>query len=414
MKKRIFFIILFLFVLLCLACCSCALAQEAEDLTAQCKFTVSTKGYKIPRIYDRDWGTTYISDKQRHPVVEISAPKASPIYGVYLCFGDQLTPWEIQGKRGGKWTTLYESEGVFAHEYAPLPEGEKEIRVRCTSDKQIVFTISEIFLFGEGDVPSYVQQWQPTPEKADLLVLAGHPDDEILFFGGAIPYYAGERGMQVVVAYLTCGTYSDGTQVRRSELLNGLWEMGVRTYPVIGDFWDKYSKKLDTAYEAWGKTKVYKWITQLIRQYKPEVVVTHDVNGEYGHGAHRVCADSMLNCIPGAADAGFYADSAAQFGVWQVKKLYLHLYKENAIEMDWDQPLSAFGGKTGFEMAQAGFVWHVSQHEAGQKNPDTGKFEYFVVENRESKYSCYRFGLAFSAVGADIAGNDFFENVPGY
>ena len=218
MNKRLFF---FLFVLLLIACLGCAVAEEAEDITAQCKFTVSTKGYKLPRISDRDWGTTYVSDKHRNPVVEISAPKSSPIYGVYICFGDKLTPWEIQGKRGGKWTTLYESEGVYAHEYAPLPDGEKD----------------------------------------DLLVLAGHPDDEILFFGGTIPYYAGERGLNVVVAYLTCGTYSDGTQVRRSELLNGLWEMGVRTYPVIGDFWDKYSKKLETAYDAWGKTKVYQRIT---------------------------------------------------------------------------------------------------------------------------------------------------------
>ena len=411
MNKRLFFL---LAAVLMLLVCAPALAQEAEDLTAQCKFTVSTKGYKLPRISDRDWGTTYISDKQRNPVVEIAAPKASPIYGVYICFGDKLTPWEIQGKRGGKWTTIYESEGVFAHEYAPLPEGEKNIRVRAKAEKQIVFTISEIFLFGEGEVPSYVQQWQPAPEKADLLVLAGHPDDEILFFGGTIPYYAGERGMNVVVAYLTCGTYSDGTQVRRSELLNGLWEMGVRTYPVIGDFWDKYSKRLETAYDAWGKTKVYQFITQLIRQYKPEVVVTHDVNGEYGHGAHRVCADSMLNCIPQAADAGRFPDSAAQFGVWQVKKLYLHLGKSGQIEMDWDQPLSAFDGRTGFQMAQAGFEWHKSQHEAGQKNPDTGKFEYFVVEDRSSPYSCYRFGLALSTVGPDLNQNDFFENVPGY
>ncbi len=411
MNKRLFFL---LAAVLMLLVCAPALAQEAEDLTAQCKFTVSTKGYKLPRISDRDWGTTYISDKQRNPVVEIAAPKASPIYGVYICFGDKLTPWEIQGKRGGKWTTLYESEGVFAHEYAPLPEGEKNIRIRAKAEKQMVFTISEIFLFGEGEVPSYVQQWQPAPEKADLLVLAGHPDDEILFFGGTIPYYAGERGMNVVVAYLTCGTYSDGTQVRRSELLNGLWEMGVRMYPVIGDFWDKYSKRLETAYDAWGKTKVYQFITQLIRQYKPEVVVTHDVNGEYGHGAHRVCADSMLNCIPQAADAGRFPDSAAQFGVWQVKKLYLHLGKSGQIEMDWDQPLSAFDGRTGFQMAQAGFEWHKSQHEAGQKNPDTGKFEYFVVEDRSSPYSCYRFGLALSTVGPDLNQNDFFENVPGY
>ena len=95
-------------------------------------------------------------------------------------------------------------------------------------------------------------------------------------------------------------------------------------------------------------------------------------------------------------------------------KLYLHMYDQNAIEMDWDQPLSAFGGLTGYQVAEAGYQQHVSQHEAGQKNPETGKFEYFIVEPRESKYSCYRFGLAYTVVGYDVNGNDFFENIPGY
>jgi hypothetical protein len=84
------------------------------------------------------------------------------------------------------------------------------------------------------------------------------------------------------------------------------------------------------------------------------------------------------------------------------------------MEMDWDQPLSAFGGRTGFEVAEAAYQLHVSQKDAAQKNPETGKYEKFVVEPRTSKYSCYLFGLAYSSVGEDVNKNDFFENVPGY
>ena len=80
--------------------------------------------------------------------------------------------------------------------------------------------------------------------------------------------------------------------------------------------------------------------------------------------------------------------------------------------MDWDQPLAAFDGRTGYEMALEAYRWHASQHEYGQKNAKTGKFEYFSVEPRDSDYSCYRFGLAFTAVGPDEAGNDFFEHIP--
>ena len=387
-----------------------ALGEEAQDITDRCRLTVTAGNVKTERLTDRDWATPNITEKKKNPVVEASAPEDAALYGVYVCFGSQLVPWEIQAKHGGQWETVYESPGDFAHEYAPLPNGETDIRIRPAVDRAVIFNITEFFAFGPGEVPAWVQQWQPAPEKADLLVLSGHPDDEILFLGGTIPYYAGEKGMNVVVAYLTCGTNSKGTEMRRSELLNGLWEMGVRTYPVFGGFWDAYSKNLDKAYKEWGKANVHKWVVSLLRQYKPDVVVSHDVNGEYGHGAHRVCADALLQCIGKAADAAVYPDSAS-YGAWQVKKLYLHLYKQNALEMDWDQPLAAFGGRTGFEVAQAAYQLHASQKDAAQKNPETGKYEKFTVEPRDSKYSCYRFGLAFTAVGPDEAGGDFFEHV---
>ena len=413
--KKAFALFLFLLLLSCVP----ALAEEAQDLTSQCKITVSSQSKRLARMTDRDFLTAYVGDKQKNPSVEIAAPKGQPIYGVYVCFGGKLYPWVLEAKQNGKWVGVYQSEGAFAHEYAPLPEGASDVRVRLNTDKQAVLAINELYAYGEGETPATVQQWLPGPEKADLLVLSGHPDDEILFFGGTIPYYAGERNMKVVVAYLTAGNMSDlikndrGT-ARRSELLNGLWEMGLKYYPEIYDFWDKYSKNLESGYEAVGKKKVQETMVELLRRYKPEVVVTHDVNGEYGHGIHRVCADVMMHCIPSAAEAANYAASAQQYGAWQVKKLYLHMYNQNVIEMDWDQPLSAFGGRTGYQVAEDAYQWHVSQHEAGQKNPDTGKFEYFIVEPRESKYSCYRYGLAYSTVGYDVNGNDFFENIPGY
>lgn len=400
MRKWMFGVLLLLSVLLTLP----ALAEEARDITDQCtlKETSGSK-FKNTRLFDRDYGSYWESYKNKHAYVQFSAPEGEKISGVYVCFADKVLPWEVQVKENGAWTTVYSSEGQYAHEFAPL-DNVKEFRLRNSQDKQTILNISEIFILSEGDVPSWVQIWQPTLEKADLLVLSAHPDDEILFFGGAIPYYAGELDKDVLVAYLTCGTME-----RRSELLNGLWQAGVRHYPVIGDFWDKYSTKLDTAYENWGKTKVMKFVTELYRTYQPEVVLTHDVNGEYGHGAHRVCADAAQKCVEYAADGEKWPEIGAS---WQVKKLYLHMYAENAIEMDWDQPLEAFDGLTGYEVAVQMYDFHVSQHEAGQKNKETGEFEVFIVEPRDSHYSCYRFGLVHTTVGVDTVGNDFFENIP--
>ena len=224
----------------------------------------------------------------------------------------------------------------------------------------------------------------------------------------------GGRGISYGHRYTTHGTeqrvgvipvgYADGyRRVQGNRVL-----VHGQLVPVIGNVWDKYSKKLDTAYKAWGKTATYKYVTGLFRTYRPEVVVTHDVNGEYGHGAHRACADACRICVSYAADEAKWKDLGES---WQVKKLYLHLYNENAMVMDWDAPMASFGGMTGFEAAEGMYAFHVSQHAAGQKN-EKGVFEVFRVEPRDSACSCYRFGLAFSMVGEDVFKNDFFENIP--
>lgn len=400
--NRLSILIVLLVLLLCM---SGAAAEEAKDFTEQCTVTASPGKYKLNRLYDRDYGTTYVCSEQRNPYVEIKAPDGENMSGIYVCFGDKLVPWIVQAEHDGKWETVYTSPTLYPHEYVTL-ENETHVRIKPVDNRLTTFTIGEIYVFGAGELPSFVQFWEPAPEKADLMILVAHPDDEILFMGGTIPYYAGELGYQVVVAYMTCNTME-----RRSELLNGLWEMGVRTYPVIGNYWDKYTKKLDTCYDAWGKSSTYQYITGLLRQFKPEVVITHDVKGEYGHGGHLVCADALMKCVKYAADSSKYTASYKQYGTWEVKKLYYHLGKTDVIEMDWDRPLDAFDGRTGFEVAKDAYLWHASQQTAGQKNAKTGKYEYFEVEPKNSEYSCYKFSLVYTTVGADEVKNDFFEHV---
>ncbi len=78
-----------------------------------------------------------------------------------------------------------------------------------------------------------------------------------------------------------------------------------------------------------GKGKVRKYVMGLIRRYKPEVIVTHDGGGEYGHGAHKVCADVAKYCVENSADASVLPELAKKYGTWSVKKLYLHMGEEN-------------------------------------------------------------------------------------
>ena len=152
-----------LFTLLALLSCVPAFAEEAPDLTGQCKITASSQTKRISRMSDRDYLTGFISDKQKNPSIEIAAPKGQPMYGVYVCFGGKLYPWVVEAKRSGKWVQVYQSAGEFAHEYAPLPDGETTVRLRLNTDKQAVLAVSELFVFGAGETPGYVQRWLPTP-----------------------------------------------------------------------------------------------------------------------------------------------------------------------------------------------------------------------------------------------------------
>ena len=376
---------------------SVAFAAEANDITEDCKFKVCSSGRKYTLMTDKKYTSYWESNKIKTPWIAITAPDGKPIAGLYVCFGNMPESWEIQTSDDGKdWFTAVPGDTRFLHAYVALPQPAQHVRLAVTSEKKTALRINDLFVLSEGDLPDWVQVWQPTEEKADILFLSTHPDDELIFFGGAIPTYAVEQQRKVVVAYFT-----RSNTTRSSELLNGLWHMGVRTYPVIGDFKDSYAKNLKAAYKsAGGKGKVNEWIVGLYRQYKPEVVVTQDTNGEYGHKQHMMIADAAQNCIALAANEDEFTASTIAYGTWQVKKLYLHLYPENQITFDWTVPLKSMNGATGIELAEEAYTLHKTQASSGMSVTETG-----------TKYDNRVFGLAFTTVGEDIRKDDFLENI---
>lgn len=376
---------------------SVAFAAEANDITEDCKFKVCSSGRKYTLMTDKKYTSYWESNKIKTPWIAITAPEGKPIAGLYVCFGNMPESWEIQTSDDGKdWFTAVPGDTRFLHAYVALSQPAQHVRLAVTSEKKTALRINDLFVLSEGDLPDWVQVWQPTEEKADILFLSTHPDDELIFFGGAIPTYAVEQQRKVVVAYFT-----RSNTTRSSELLNGLWHMGVRTYPVIGNFKDSYAKNLKAAYKsAGGKGKVNEWIVGLYRQYKPEVVVTQDTNGEYGHKQHMMIADAAQNCIALAANEDEFTASTIAYGTWQVKKLYLHLYPENQITFDWTVPLKSMNGATGIELAEEAYTLHKTQASSGMSVTETG-----------TKYDNRVFGLAFTTVGEDVRKDDFLENI---
>ena len=146
-------------------------SAEAPDITESCTVKTSGGKFKVSRLWDRQYRTAWVSDKIRHPWIEVTAPEA--VFGVYIAFGDKVRPWQVQAKRGEKWETVYESAEEYAHAYAAL-DGVKTFRIVYPEDRQTELSVSEIYVFGAGSVPhmdSSCPQYSSLRTKEDIWSL---------------------------------------------------------------------------------------------------------------------------------------------------------------------------------------------------------------------------------------------------
>ena len=371
--------------------CAAEMAGAAEELTSRCVFDSNGNVKDPAEMMDRDL-KTYFPLREKKPEMIISCEK--PIGGLYLMVYDKYGrdhDYDLQVRDGDGWRTVGKG-GTYLVHWHPFPEPVSEIRILPTCKER--FRIAEIRVFGPGEPPAEIQRWE-TLGKCDLMLLTAHPDDEILWFAGLMPTYAGERGYRLQVAVLV----PTGGQ-RKLELLSAIWHCGVKYYPELLGFLDKNGQKPERQYQLWkGKNRVLSRVTEVIRKHQPEVLVTHGEKGEYGHGAHKTAADAAKAVLKLTGNKRKYPASASEYGTWEVKKLYLHEYEKNPIVCDWDIPLRAFDGKTGYQVAEEAFQFHASQVQRDWA------FEIHGAHDNS------HFGLYYSSVGQDSGRGDLMEHI---
>lgn len=336
-------------------------------------------------ITDGDYSTMFKSDRFALRLVPEQSAKA-----LYIIWNEP--PQEYAVTVGGE---TFDCGDGFMHKLITFPESVECITVDSPNGGEIC----DIYLFEDTDkLPDYVQNWEPPCVQADMLVFSAHADDEFLMFGGTVPYYANELDLRVQIVYMT--THWE-EQPRPHELLDGLWAAGVENYPVFGIIPDIPYQPIFTLSEAaalYDFDEVLEWFTAQIRRFKPSVIITHDLKGEYGHAAHKLAAKTAVDAVEISFDPDKFPESAEKYGVWDVPKTYLHFYEENALQMDWEIPLESFGGITAREAAALCYDKHKSQHIWG----------YSV--NYGEDWDCRQFGLYRSLVGSDTKA-DFMDNI---
>ena len=75
------------------------------------------------------------------------------------------------------------------------------------------------------------------------------------------------------------------------------------------------------------------------------------------------------------------------------------------------QPLAAFDGKTGTEVAEEAYAMHVTQRSAGMKIRGK-RYIFSVRETGGLLFPNTVFGLCRTEVGPDEMRNDFLEHIP--
>ncbi len=392
MKKKIAFILLAVVV---------PLFVDAKDITSSSSILINEK--ENGRIKDTKESTyTTINSKDT-----ITIKNSEDIYGLYIIY-------EREGKAGiisNQSKNAPIGTNGFLHEYINVEKligHEKEITLKYTEEVKI----ADIYVFSEGELPAFIEVWDTPCKNADLLLFSTHSDDEQLFFLGLLPTYVA-KNKKVQVVYFT--NHYDNTK-RLHEQLHGLYVVGIRNYPIIGIVPDAYSTSLEGALKNLKNAKLTEedalnFEVEMLRRFKPQVVVGHDELGEYSHGQHILNTYILKQAITLANDTSFHETSFLEYGTWDVPKTYLHLYKENKIIMDYDIPLSYFNGHTAYEVSKAGYKEHLSQQYTWFTSWMNGKNNEYTSATEIKKYSPLEFGLYRSLVGVDIEKNDMFENI---
>ncbi len=329
--------------------------------------------------------------------VTVSASDGSQIAAVYLIWNSDVTGYTISTDSD----EIDCGDYGFIHDYIELPNKTSSLTIDVSATQKL----SRVRIFSDKDnIPDDVQKWLPPCENPDILAFSSHADDEILFFGSAIAKYIYENNAKVQVAYMT--QYWDLLPMREHEKLDGLWCDGVCYYPVCAGLSDVWVDGIHQAREKYKEDEMVAYEAAQIRRFKPLIVITHDFEGEYGHGFHRLVAASVATALENAADPAYEEGPCAGLPAWDTPKAYFHNYKENAITLDLRQPVDERDGMAPIEIAALSYKQHVSQQWCW----------FYVSDNPNDKHpeiNSAAWGLYRTNVGVD-EDNDFFENLTNY
>ena len=172
-----------------------------------------------------------------------------------------------------------------------------------------------------------------SPMPQTLLALFAHPDDEAFGTGGTLSQYAA-AGADVTLVCTTrgeVGEIAEGTgatpetlgEVREAELRCAAETVGVRELIFLGYRDSGMAGTPENAdpraYVNASSDEVVPRLVGIIRRVRPQVVITFEPNGGYGHPDHIAIHHHTVAAFHAAADGARYPE---QGPAWQAPRLF--------------------------------------------------------------------------------------------
>lgn len=182
-----------------------------------------------------------------------------------------------------------------------------------------------------------MRESQPIPPNRSqlrLLAVLAHPDDETFGTGGTLAYYA-RHGVEVHLICATSGEvgiappdlrgFTSPGEMRRAELrcaaeILGLKEVHFLNYRDSGMSGSPENRNPE-ALAAQPTALVARKVATLMRQIRPQVVITFDPIGGYRHPDHIAIHQATVAAVPMAGNASLDLDGLPPYAP---QKLYFH------------------------------------------------------------------------------------------
>jgi N-acetyl-1-D-myo-inositol-2-amino-2-deoxy-alpha-D-glucopyranoside deacetylase len=208
-----------------------------------------------------------------------------------------------------------------------------------------------------------------------LLLVHAHPDDETIGQGATMASYVA-RGTQVTLVTCTLGEEGEVLvpelehiaadredtlgEHRIGELTNAMKELGVTDYRFLGGAghyrdsgmsWDEQRRATARAETKEGTfwradlLEASDLLVDIIREVRPQVLVTYDQHGNYGHPDH-IQAHRVATYATALAAVSSYRPELGE--AWDIAKLYWGAMSANRMR-EGLRALRAAGDTTSFE-----------------------------------------------------------------